>query len=377
MLAALVLSACAATVEQDIEPGARPPLESDEAGLWLVMDRVERELVTSGQLADDPRLQEYVREIGCRVAPHYCEDVRIYVVEQPDFNASMAPNGFMTVWTGLLLRCENEAQLAAVIGHEIGHYQRRHSLEMWRSVRATSNAMMVFSVATAMAGVGSAGSLGQLVALGQLMAFSRENEREADELGFQMMAAAGYAPEEASRIWKGLMEEREAADADEPFIFFATHPPSEERFETLNRMAENMASPGTDRGRERFLEITGPHRGEWLETELKRRRYARVQVLLDRLMQGEGGAGLGELHYYQGELLRRRGDEGDLEKAVAAYRQALEYPGAPAKTWRDLGFAYWSLERVPDARDAFERYLAYAPEARDGAMIRSYVERLQ
>ncbi|NIR31298.1 MAG: tetratricopeptide repeat protein [Gammaproteobacteria bacterium] len=374
-ISALALAACAVSVEKDIAPGASPPPESDEAGLWLVMDRVERELVTSGQLADDPRLQEYVREISCRVAPRYCEDARIYVVEQPGFNATMAPNGFMTVWTGLLLRCENEAQLATVLGHEIGHYQRRHTLEMWRSVRATSNAMMVFSVATAMAGVGYAGNLGQLVALGQLMAFSRDHEREADALGFEMMTAAGYAPGEASRIWEGLLEEKEASGADEPFIFFATHPPSEERFATLKRMAEKVASPGADLGRERFLEITGPQRGEWLEAELKRRRYARVQVLLDRLMQT--GTGLGELHYYQGELLRRRGDEGDLEEALTVYRQALEYPDAPARTWRDLGFAYWSLERPTDAREAFERYLALAPAAGDSAMIRSYIERLR
>lgn len=374
LLLSLWLFGCA-TIEEDIEPGAQPALESDEAGLWLMMDRVERDLVTSGQLADDPALQEYVRGVACRVAPDYCDDVRVYVVEQPDFNASMAPNGFMTVWTGLLLRCENEAQLATVLGHEIGHYQRRHSLALWRSVRATSNAMLVFSMATAMAGVWYAGDIGQLIAIGQLYSFSRANEREADQLGFDRMIAAGYDPKEAAKIWEGLLEEKKAADIDEPFIFFASHPPSQERFQTLKTMASDVTSPGDERGTERFIEITAPHRGEWLEAELKRRRYPRVQVVLDRLIAA--GSHLGELYYYQGELYRRRGEEDDAEKAVEAYQKALSEGDAPAATYRDLGFTQWTLGRTAEAQRAFENYLALAPDAGDRAMIESYVEQLQ
>jgi predicted Zn-dependent protease len=374
-LCASLLTACVATVERDIPPGATPPIQSDEAGLWMTMAQVERDLVTSGELVDDPKLQSYVHDIGCRLAPQYCGDLRIYVVEHPDFNASMAPNGFMTVWTGLILRCENEAQLATVIGHEIGHYQRRHTLALWRSVRASSNAVMVFSMAAAMAGIGSAGYLAQAVALGRLMQFSRDQEREADKLGFDMMVKAGYDPREAAKIWKGLVAEMKAGDVDEPFIFLATHPPSKERFRTLRAMAASARSTGTERGEKRFLEITMPHRDEWLAAELKRRRYGRDQVVLDRLMKT--GVGLGGLYYYQGELYRRRDEEGDTEKAVAAYHKALDYPDAPAKTYRSLGFVEWRLNQPAKARVAFQRYLTLATDAGDRAMIESYVEKLQ
>ncbi len=369
------LAACGGAVE-DIEPGATPPKDSAEAGFWMVSEKAERKLVTSGKLAEDAALQDYVHDVTCRVAQAYCEDIRVYVVEQPDFNAAMFPNGFMVVWTGLLLRAQNEAQLATVLGHEVAHYQRRHTLQRWRDIRATTGALAAFGVATAMAGVGVLGDIGQLVALGHILAFSRDQEREADDVGFRLMVEAEYAPGEAPNIWSGLIDEREAGDVDEPPAFFASHPPAEERFETLTRMAQEAgAGPEPDVGDDRHLRMTLPHRGEWLEEELRRRRFERMQVVLDRLF--ETGTGLGELHYYQGELYRRRGDDGDAERALAAYETALAHEAAPPANYRSIGLVRWNRGETAAARDAFERYLAEAPRAEDRAMIRAYVEELQ
>ena len=126
---ALLLAGCATAPLEDIEPGERPSIESEEASLWMMMDRVEGNLKTSGRVVDDPALNAYVSGLVCRLAGPYCGDVRVYVVRAAGFNASMAPNGSMRVWTGLLLRSRNEAQLAFVLGHELGHYLRRHSLQ--------------------------------------------------------------------------------------------------------------------------------------------------------------------------------------------------------------------------------------------------------
>ena len=93
----------------------RPELSTDEGGLWGIMDREERNLRRSPFLIRDRKLNDYVQGIACRLAGDHCPDVRVYLVNTPLFNASMAPNGMMQVWSGLLLRVENEAQLAAVI----------------------------------------------------------------------------------------------------------------------------------------------------------------------------------------------------------------------------------------------------------------------
>jgi predicted Zn-dependent protease len=67
----------------------------------------------------DPALNAYVRSVLCKVTDDYCRDVRVYIVDVPYFNASMAPNGAMMVWTGTLLRVRNEAQLALVLGPRV------------------------------------------------------------------------------------------------------------------------------------------------------------------------------------------------------------------------------------------------------------------
>ena len=115
---------------------ARPDIATDEGGLWSLMDREETRLRRSPFSLRDPRLRDYVQDIACRLAGEHCPDVRVYLVQTPLFNASMAPNGMMQVWTGLMLRVDNEAQLAAVLGHEIGHYLSRHSLERLRDVKS-------------------------------------------------------------------------------------------------------------------------------------------------------------------------------------------------------------------------------------------------
>ena len=167
----LLATGCATQPVTDVEPGQRPPLESEEAGFWMQMDRVEERVRTSGRVVRDEDLNAYVREILCRLVEDYCGDIRFYIVRHPYFNASMGPNGAMQIWTGLLLRVQNEAQLAAVLGHELTHYLRRHTLQRWRDIRAKTDALVFVQLATAVAGVGIVGTFAQLAALGSIQAF--------------------------------------------------------------------------------------------------------------------------------------------------------------------------------------------------------------
>ncbi|MDJ0935762.1 MAG: M48 family metalloprotease [Kiloniellales bacterium] len=370
----LLLSACASTGNvQDIQPGERPDLASDEAGLWMKMDRFEAELRDSGQLVDDPALGAYLERIVCELALDYCQDIRIYLVRTPGFNASMAPNGAMVVWSGLLLRCENEAQLAYVLGHELAHYIERHSLKRWRDLRATTNGLAFFQFATAITGLGVVGDLATLGAMGSIMAFSRDHEREADRIGLQLAQRAGYSGAEAAKIWDYLQREKEAAEDGDSFIFFASHPPSEERRDTLAALAQTR--PGKGRvGSKEYHKLTVGHRMAWLRDELQLRDYSRIEALTAHLL--DSGIDPGPVHFLRGEVYRLRDQEGDTRKALAAYHAALKTRQAPAETYRSLGLVLWSMDEPGKAQSAFRQYIRRRPKADDRAMVEDYINQL-
>jgi len=361
---------------EDAQPGQRPTAASDEAGLWMYVERMEKRLSTSGRIIMDPELNAYIRGILCKLFPDYCQDIRFYIVETPHFNASMAPNGFMQIWTGLLLRAENEAQFAYILGHEFGHYVRRHSVQQWRAVRQTSDMLTFFNLATGAAGVGYVGDIAHLAALASIMAYSRDQEREADDIGFELMVEAGYDAREAARTWEALIEEREAADAPEQFIFFSTHPATEERVETLKERTSSLEVAGnTIKAQEPYLKAIRPFRAVWLRSELYKHDFAATEVLFNRLLAIDDTPG--EIYFFQGELHRLRGDPGDADNALANYRRALQTADAPAETNRSMGLVLWRSGRDEDARAAFQRYLEAHEDAPDREMVESYVKDLE
>jgi len=369
------MAACSGAPRTDLQPGEVPPADSVEAGLWMQGDRAEAALRSSGRVIDDPELQAYVQDLACRLAGPHCPAVRVYVVRQPYFNATMMPNGTMAVWSGLLLRCENEDQLATVVGHEIGHYLRRHQVQHWETMRNSLTAAQLFGVVTAGLGV-PLGGFAMLGAYGHVMAYGRDLEREADALGFQAMTEQGYDPQQASRIWQNLIAERDAAEEDAPDPFFASHPPSEERMRTLAEMAK--AAPATasrTSDDSRFHALVTRHRATWLEDEIDLGHYKKLQVVLDRLKLS--GQSPGIVWHYQGEVLRRDAEVEDKSEAIAAYRKALAFADAPAVTHRSLALL---LDRQGDdagAHAAYEAYLAAAPDAHDQNMIRYYMKNLE
>jgi predicted Zn-dependent protease len=360
-----------------LQPGQAPALHTDEAGLWMQMERVERSLRTSGAIVQDPVVGDYVNDLVCELAADYCEGIRVYVVQTPHFNATMRPNGAMEVWTGLMLRAENEAQLAFVMAHEIAHYRERHSLAQWRRLKTTTNALMWFGMMSSAAGHGYAGSLAELAAIGSLLAFSREQEEEADRLGVQLLARAGYDPTEAARVWRGLLEESEAGDDDEPLVFLSTHPSSESRAEELERLATQQLSE-SNRGvthQERFLEVSSRIRPQTVRGLLRQRTPERTEVVLQRIE--DAGVPPAEVAYYRAELYRLRNEEGDEERALEWYRTAIAGDAAPPEAHRALGLLARRRGEEAAARTHLERYLEEKPEAPDRLMIESYLEALR
>ncbi|MDB5897197.1 MAG: hypothetical protein JWP41_799, partial [Ramlibacter sp.] len=180
----------------------RPAVDTDEGGLWGMMDREETRIKRSPLTIHDKELQAYLQDLVCRLGGDHCSDVRVYPVRMPLFNAMMAPNGMMIVWSGLMLRAENEAQLVAVLGHEMGHYLERHQLQQ---LRAAKDHAVLATLVGLVGGVGNV--IGQIGLTASLFAFSREHESSADRMGMRLMQQAGYDGREAAAVWDNLLTE--------------------------------------------------------------------------------------------------------------------------------------------------------------------------
>lgn len=343
---------------------ARPQLAEDENGIWSLMDREEARLRRSPFRLHAGGLEKYLLGVCCKLAGEHCPDIRVYAMREARFNASMAPNGMMQVWSGLLLRVENEAQLAAVLGHEIGHYLQRHSLERMRDMRSRASAAQFMGL------LGVVGALGQLATMAGAAAYSRDHERDADQIGVVLMRRAGYDPRESPKLWSNLLLETKAnPSASEPSVLFANHPPSEERQQTLSGLT------GSDTGQvyeAEFRAQLAPLRVMLLEDELKRSRPRESVALLERLTGREPGNPA--LLHFRGEAYRARGDTGDGERAVADYQAAIASGNPLPVTWRSLGQALLQAGQPQNGRQALSTYLALAPQAPDAALIKQVLE---
>jgi len=348
---------------------ARPDPAGEEGGLWALMDREEARLRRSPLRLRDEALTRYLTETACRLSGEHCPDLRVYALRTPYFNASMAPNGMMQVWSGLLLRMENEAQMSAILAHEIGHFLQRHTLQQLRDVKSRT------ALATALSVFGVYGLVGQLLVMGSAFAFSRDQEREADAIGVVLMRKVGYDTREAPKVWGNLLAELAAnpaaAENSLDGILFATHPTSEERRRTLEREA---AGGGGQVGAEAWRQMLAPLRPMLLEDELKRGRLDESLVLLNRMVAAEPDSA--ELRYYRGEVRRLRAADGDLALALADLDAATRDPQAPVQAWRALGYLQRQQRQFEAARAAWTRYLELAPDAADAALIRQSMEEL-
>jgi predicted Zn-dependent protease len=152
-------------------------------------------------------------------------------------NAFVLPSGHMGVTTGLLAIAKNDDQLAAVIGHEVGHVIARHAAERASTTQTTG---LILGAVQSQAGdysqaVQAFGGMG--AQLGVLLPFSRSHELEADRLGVDYMAAAGYRPSESLALWRAMAEGRQAGTPE----FASTHPSDQTR---LMQLQQYIASRG-------------------------------------------------------------------------------------------------------------------------------------
>ena len=363
-----------------IQAGYRPT-EADEKGLWQQYERVEQEIAGSNLLIEDKALTSYLGGLAEQVGGPAARDLRVYLAHIPEFNAFMAPTGFMVVFSGLLTRMRDEAQLSGVIAHEAGHFLRRHHVRGWRDTKRKTDLLTVAAMGAGVGGAAAGAYLGEAVRLAymgtllSLFAYSRQLEAEADAMGLKLIAEAGYDPVAMPETWEQLIEEVEASARmrrkrpDRGYSLFATHPAPAERMSDLRISAQEVkgGSGAGSRGRERYLKALGEHRARFLDDQVKLNDPGASLYIVQTLAK-DGWTG--PLRYYEAEIWRLRGERGDDARAAQGYAAAVQLPDAPPEAWRAHGYALLKAGRREEGRQALGRYLAMAPQARDAAMVR-------
>ncbi|MEO8618985.1 MAG: M48 family metalloprotease [Sphingomicrobium sp.] len=367
-----------------IGPGYKPT-DRDEIGLWQQMERVEEEIAGSNLLIKDPGLNDYLRDLIGNVGGPAAKDMRIYLARIPEFNAVMFPTGFAVVFSGLLLRMRNEAQLAGVIAHESAHFLRKHQIRQWRDVRRKTDLLAIAAMGAGVAG-GAAGvytgDLARLAQLGTILTMLRYNrslEAEADAMGVRLLADAGYAPMEMSRTWEQLIGELDASakyrrkKRDRGYSLFSTHPAPEARMADLKLSASEVTIAGRsyEDHRARYLRAIGAIRPTLLDDQVKLNDPGASQYIIDTLAQ-DGWNGL--LRFYEAEVWRLRNRAGDDARAAQGYAVAVQYADAPADAWRWHGIMLQKAGRRAEAKYAFAHYLSVAPDAPDAPFIRQQLQ---
>jgi len=390
MAAALSTGAANARIlPKDMEPLIGPgyrAVDEDEKGLWHLMDRVEEEVSGSNLMIKDEGLKSYLRELIGNVGGPAAKDMRIYLARIPEFNAMMFPTGFTVVFSGLLLRMRNEAQLAGVIAHESAHFLRKHQLRQWRDMRRKTDIFSFLAMGAGVAGGAAGIYAGDLIQLAQfgtilsLLKYNRTLEAEADAMGVRLLAEAGYDPMAMSETWEQLIGELDMSakyrrkHRDRDFSLFSTHPSPDSRMADLKISAAEVRQPGKtyDAYRDRYLAALAELRPTLLDDQVKLNDPGASQYIIDTLAR-DGWNGL--LRFHEGEIWRLRNSQAkdDETRAAQGYAAAVMYADAPPDAWRWHGVMLLKQGRAAEARAAFTRYLQMSPNAPDAALVRQMV----
>jgi predicted Zn-dependent protease len=229
-------------------------------------------------LYDDPELAAYVNRIGQEVVaeshlrrPETAQEFRetpfvFRVLDSPVVNAFALPGGYIYVTRGLMVHVQNQAQLAVILGHEVGHVAARHASKRAFQQQLGTLGLIGTAIGGSLLGLPgdqileAGGSLAQLM----FLSYGRDDERESDDLGVEYAAMSGYQAAEGAHFFETLKRISDSAGQEIP-SFLSSHPDPGEREQTINRLAAewesrtNMTVVGED---EHLAQIDGVVLGE-------------------------------------------------------------------------------------------------------------------
>jgi len=217
---------------------------------------------------DDDQLQQYVNEIGqklAKVSHRPALDYRFLVVDSPEVNAFALPGGYIYITRGILSYLNSEAELAGVLGHEIGHVTARHSVQQLSAHTAANVGVTILQIFVPQAGSMIGSNVINVLGGALLSGYGRDHELEADRLGAEYLARTGYDPQAMVKV-VGVLKNQELFDAEvaqaegrQPRAYhglFASHPDNDTRLQQVVGEAARFKQPAIHTGQEAFLRRT-------------------------------------------------------------------------------------------------------------------------
>ncbi len=216
---------------------------------------------------DDPVLQKYVQKVGETLARKSHRNNLLYrftVLDSKEVNAFALPGGYIYITRGLMAYLNSEAELAAVLGHEIGHVTARHSVRQHSATQLANIGLVIGSIFIPGMGTTVGNQLTQLFGAALLTGYGRDHELEADQLGAEYLAKSGYTPKAMIDVISVLKnqeifeKERAAKEGREANIYhgvFSTHPDNDKRLHEVVGLANELQSNATPKiGRQTYLD---------------------------------------------------------------------------------------------------------------------------
>lgn len=228
---------------------------------------------------DNPQLQAYVNEVGQRAAKasHRPElEYHFFVLDSEDINAFTTGGGYVYITRGIMNYLNNEAELAAVLGHEIGHITARHPVRQQSKSTLSNIGAVAVGIFT---GSGDLAGLANYAGAALISGYGRDQELEADRLGAEYLVDVGYSPQHMIDVVRLLKNQelyeiaRAREEKRDPRVYhgvFATHPDNDERLTEVVKAANKLKGGPTDNldpGREKYLKVVeglpmGPSRSQ-------------------------------------------------------------------------------------------------------------------
>ncbi|CAB1063116.1 hypothetical protein D1BOALGB6SA_7899 [Olavius sp. associated proteobacterium Delta 1] len=378
----IIISICALTAGC-ITPHAVPLNEGlksteDEQHLWRRVQKEQEAINNSGFLYHEPELENYLNRIVQKLQAHSIApdfEIQIKVIKDPNLNALAYPNGVIYIHSGILARMDNEAQLAALLSHEMTHCTHRHSLRVIRSIK--DRPAYIAAVQDTLANISAVQKVARLLgAIGSMAAvsgYTRELESEADQVGLDLMTKANYDSTEALRLFEHLKQEIEAEGIEEPF-FFGTHPNVQQRIENVsdwlagdNRVKHAVVKNTAEfQARMQGVVLTNAR----LDLRLGRFDIAQKTVAKYLAMQPNDA----RAYYLFGEIFRQRDRRDDAKTAVSYYEKAISLDPSYPEPHKAMGLMHYKEGEKQRAKKYFESCLLLSPNTSDKAYIQGYLK---
>lgn len=261
ILAVLVLGGCAANPVT----GKKDFVMMSEAQEMALGRQASEQIAQQMSMLEDPKLQAYVQRIGEQLARESHRNNIPYqfkVVDSPDINAFALPGGHIYINRGLLGYLNSEAQMAAVLGHEIGHVTARHGVRQQSIAMSTGLLGQLVTIGT---GMPAMGDMSNMLGTAMVRGYGRDMELEADGLGAEYLARTGYRPDAVLDVIGALKDQdsfskqRAAAQGRQVESYhglFATHPTHDQRLQQVVAQAQSLSTGNSQRvGRDEYLKM--------------------------------------------------------------------------------------------------------------------------